>query len=566
VVISRSLLLFLTSLLLLLTQQVTASPIASVNRSVIAIDDTLTLTLRINKTSFFTQPDLSDLDKDFHVLSNSQSSKHVMHNGKSESSTDWVITLAPKRKGQLTIPSIDIDGEKTQAITINVQPSVPRSSGSTEAIFLESEVNIDSIYPQQQLIFTLRILHAIQLDNMNISEPDIEDATVKKLSQNSYQRRIKNTPYRVHELHYAIFPQQAGELIIPSQTFTANEAQSRRSVFMQPNQGKKIRKISQPHRIKVKKTPANFIGKTWLPAEAITLTETWSTDPDTIRVGDSITRTITITANGLIDAQLPPFELAAIEGAKFYPDQANADTKVSEEGVTAFRADSIAIIPTREGHIELDEIKFQWWNTTNNTLQEAIISKRTLLVKAALHPDQKSTPFAVDHSKPLASMNTSTAPINQEDNTLFWQITTSLFTVAWIITLAFYWQLKRTLSAPEIKTVNSDSYSPTEKQAFKQLSLACKNNHQVAIRAAIIEWGQCFWSQQKIHNLKDIEQLSQQPALKPLFLQLDNQLYGNSPDSSEWNGESLLVLIKKIRKAGNKNHYEKANDLAPLYQ
>ena len=146
-----------------------AVPIASIDRSVIAIDDTLTLTIRINDGGSYTGPDLNPVKTSFYVLGNSQSSRHMIRNGKLESWTEWVITLMPKRKGRLEIPAINVDGQRTQPISISVQPSIPTPDGTLEPVFLESEVDTSSVYVQQQIIFTLRIFQSVQLDNMNIT-------------------------------------------------------------------------------------------------------------------------------------------------------------------------------------------------------------------------------------------------------------------------------------------------------------------------------------------------------------------------------------------------------------
>jgi hypothetical protein len=91
----------------------------------------------------------------------------------------------------------------------------------------------------------------------------------------------------------------------------------------------------------------------WLPAKDIQLTEKWSRLPDDIRVGDSITRTISVTAISLLDSQLPPFNFPSIPGAKLYPDQGNTESSVSAQGVTSSRSGSIAIIPTVAGTLLL---------------------------------------------------------------------------------------------------------------------------------------------------------------------------------------------------------------------
>jgi len=540
-----------------------ATPIAKVDRSVIAIDDTLTLTIRINDGGSYTDPNLDPVKTNFYLLGNSRSSRHMIRNGQSESWTEWAITLMPKRKGQLEIPAIDIDGQRTQAITVSVQPSIPTPEGTLEAVFLESEVDIDNAYVQQQIIFTLRIFQSIQLDNMNISEPEFDNAAMEKLGQNSFQRRIQNALYRVHELRYAIYPQEIGELIIPEMIFSANEAMARQSVFSLSAQGKRIRKMTKQHKIKVKAPPSSFTGNIWLPAKSIQLVERWSGNPDTISVGDSITRIITIEADGLLDSQLPPLSFNPIDGAKSYPDKGSSETSVTDQGSISSRADSVAIIPTREGKVTLAEIRLQWWDTKLNKMQEALIPARTLTVKPAINKTPSdSTPLAIDHS--LTTPKTSIATANSDTTHLLWQLIAGGFALAWLVTL-YLWQQSKGKHFTKVEQQNTTvKKSLSEQQAFKQLSKVCRDNNIGTARIALLNWARVYWPTNNIQSLQDIQAQSDHPALNIALSELDNRLYGHQTDSHSWNGEGLLSVIKWIRES-TENNSSQNNGLKPLY-
>ncbi|MFA7554768.1 MAG: BatD family protein [Spongiibacteraceae bacterium] len=554
-----------------LSLTVNADPIASIDRSVIAIDDTLTLTIRVNKAGSFDSPDLSALQTNFDVLGSSQRSRHIIRNGQSESWTDWVINLAPKRQGQLTIPAIEVDGEKTQAITINVQPRVPVAEGVQQPVYLESEVDKESVYIQQQVILTVRIFQSIQLDNMNISEPDFDNAAIKKLSQNSFQRRINNQLYQVHELRYAIFPQQAGELTIPELIFSANEAVTRQSIFDLAQTGKRLRKMTEQHTVTVKSPPTTNTT-IWLPAQSLHLTESWSTDLQNIHVGDSITRTITTTATGLLDSQLPPQQFKPIAGAKFYPDQGSAETSVSDQGVVSTRTDSVAIIPTQAGKLELPAMTIDWWNTEQNKLQQAVIPAQTLHIAPALANSQStSTPLAINHSgdgllpSETALGTAAGEPLTDSNDVTLWQLVSAVLALLWLATLLLWWRTKTVTSIAEAAPLKPTASTLSEKQAYKQLVVACRSNDVLAARHAIIAWARSFWPETNIQSLQDIQQHCQQHPLSNALMQLDNTLYGNNIDSSQWNGESLITIINTLKLEKNNHKKTTEKTLPPLY-
>lgn len=540
-----------------------SNPIASVDRSVMAVDDSFTLTLRIGKAGSIQSPDLSPLDKNFHVLGSSQSSRRMISNGQSESWTEWIVTLMPKRKGELSIPPIEVDGKLTEAITIDAKASVPHSTNVLEPIYLETEVDRTSIYVQQQVIYTVRIFQSVQLDNMNISEPDFDNAAIEKLAQNTFQRRIQNTPYRVHELRYAIFPQQTGEFLIPELIFTASETTTRRSIFDFPGQGKPIRKMSKQHTVKVTNPPSEFAGNTWLPANSMTLTESWSDDPTTIRVGDSITRTITVKADGLMESQLPPFEFKPIDGAKLYPDQGLAERSITDSGVIATRIDSAAIIPTQQGVISLPEIRIDWWDTTKERMQSAVVPAQQFNVLPALgNSPSSSTPLAVDHS-PNSLDNISNSNGNSSTTSIMWQILSLVLATAWLFTLALLWQAKKSPSTIEAHAATTNN-TPSEKQAFKQLTEACNSDDTARIRKSLINWAQVFWQNPLLHSLQDILNNSDSKELSQLIYQLDQSIYGDLDSRETLDSKNLLDVIEKTRNA--KRAVKKdADELRPLY-
>lgn len=544
--IKKQLLLLITVLsCYLFSGGLIAEPIASIDRSVIAKDDTLIFTIRSYKNNSIA-PDLSPLEKNFFVVGNNQSSRYVTRNGLSESWTEWKISLIPKRLGHLNIPSIRVNGEITQTLSVNVQPSIPVTTGQMRAVYIESEIDNDSVYVQQQIIYTLRIFQSIQLDNMNISEPEFDNAIMEKMGQNSFQRRIQNTPYRVHELRYAIYPQESGELIIPEMVFSASQVSSQRSIFNLPGQGKLIRKTSEQHTIKVLEPAAGMGNALWLPAQLIKISETWSASPDEIHVGDSITRSVTISAEGLLDSQLPLTVFIKPDNTNMYPDQGK--TATNAEGITAIssRTDSVAIIPTKAGSLVLPEIRLKWWNTNKNQQQEVVIPQQTLVVKpAAINTQGISTPLAVDHSGTSAAKADLPDTTQQVDSNN-WKITTLLFATLWLITLLMWWRRKavkpETNSNQKIKHTNIN-----EKNEFKNLAAVCKTRDLSNIRMAIISWGQSYWPEKNIQSLEDVAHLCRQESFENEINKLNTHLYSVG-SSLQWQGTALLSAVDEFRK------------------
>ena len=139
----------------------------------------------------------------------------------------------------------------------------------------------------------------------------------------SFQRTIDGRPWLVHEMRYAIFPEQSGTLDHSAHRPTQRgRATPRRSLFDLGGGGRQLRRSTELLSIDVLPRPASLSSKpTGCRPGELTLEECWSTPPEQLRVGESATRTITIRGLGLQGAQLPPVLFPATRGLKFYPDQ-----------------------------------------------------------------------------------------------------------------------------------------------------------------------------------------------------------------------------------------------------
>ncbi|WP_339669725.1 BatD family protein [Dasania marina] len=533
---------------------ITAS--ASVDRQTITIDDSLTLSIRINDTGTYKTPDLSALEKDFQISGTSQSSRHSLINGRSSSVTEWTVNLYPKRDGLLIIPAIKINDAKTNPIAVQVNKATALPPGQLDTVFVESSVSHSKAYVQQQILLNLTIYHSVQLDNLNMSELTLENATVKRVGQNSFYRTVQGVRHRVHEINYVIFPNKAGDLIIPELTFSGQELSQNRFY----NGGSIIRRKSQAHKIKVLPAATDYNGELWLPAQQLTLQETWSKDPAQLRVGDSITRSITTTANGVTAAQLPPINFQAIAGLKLYPDQAETNNSESATGISATRIDSTAVIPTRPGKITLPAIKVTWWDTDSQSQKTANIAARTLTILPPLEENQNQR-NAIDHSQ-TAAASTATEKIVTVSNP-FWMVVSFILLGLWLLTLLAYWRLPRRAQSSDTVQPKKDA-SASEKTAYKYLQQVCRKQHSEQLRPALIAWAKQYWATQEIHTLDDISRVSEHPALKNMLLQFDNNRYGKTADSSDWNGASLLSIVNELRQQKDKADSDSA--LPELYK
>lgn len=537
---------------LLLTQAVSAetSVRASVDRQQLSMDETLTLSLSADSMLFSDEPDISALEDDFHVLNRQQSSRTQIINGKANSSRQWDYTLSPKRQGTLTIPSLPMGKYRTRPITITVSDAPARPDTGSEQVFLESDVTPRRSYVQAQLEYTVRVFTSVNFLDASLDAPELDDAVVESLGENRYQTEIDGRYYQVIERRYAIFPQTSGDLIIPALTLQARVESYRQSLL---DPGRLVVKRSPRHRVNVMAPPDEFSGPVWLPAKDLSIEESWSQDLAEVRVGDSITRRLQISAEGLLGSQLPRLPKTELSGAKLYPDQPRIDKSTIDSGVLGQRVESTAIIPTQPGEYQLPEVRIPWWNTDTGQQQVATLpARRIRVLPAAGSPN----PTRGDTAPSPAKAEKGTGPVSAPS--WVWWVMALLVTVN-ILQFVLWWRRPR--ARPETAPSHSDTHSDDEKPRYQALKKLCRRDHSdpAAIRLALKDWGSAYLGQPC--TLQALA--TAQPALAPYCQQLDQYLYRGA-DGEPVDRQALLRAVEALRDSKPKQG-KPASALPPLY-
>ncbi len=222
-------------------------------------------------------------------------------------------------------------------------------------------------------------------DDSSLSPLQVGDARIEQLGESrTYEKLINGVRHGVIELRYAIYPQHSGELVIPALVFSAtlvDPGQSQSQSPTAPKPGKLIHVSSAAMTLNVKPQPAAWPADApWLPARSLSLGESWSPEPDHSQVGDSLTRSLTIKAEGLSSAQLPPLPATSVNGLRRYPDQPQLSNQNSERGLIGSREEREALVPTHSGTFELPAVTVVWWNTHEEHLERSSLPSRTLQV------------------------------------------------------------------------------------------------------------------------------------------------------------------------------------------
>ncbi len=506
------------------------------------------------------EPDFSPLENDFQVLSTVQSSNFSVINGRISSSKRWTITAMSNSDGNISIPSIAFGQDRSPVKTIYVRPSNTGSSNSQvqDDIFLEASATPLNPYVQSQVIYTLKLYRSVAIAKASLAEPEIitGDAVLERIDDDkSYETTINGRNYHVIERNYAVYPQSSGEVSIAPINFMGQITRSRFGVDPFGAPPRTVVRRSQGINLNVQAVPAAFSGNDWLPAENLNLAEEWSGDPMTLRVGEPITRTLVLTARGLISSQLPQLPDWSVGDLKFYPDRPELDDERSDEGINSIRREQAAIIPNQPGTYVLPEIAIPWWNTLTDQMETAIVPERTIRVLPATGADtnQPEITSLVTPIQPMLNGLTEddvqitpdeTAPDIENTQYDVWKWSTLLFAIVWIITLVSWWRK----SARENNPAGGRGYSVAKLAlgtAENNVLAACDNNDPVQTRDAILQWAVAQWADTPAVTMGEIgNRLGDE--MHRQIQHLNSVLY--SGKSQEWNGASFKSIFSEAIK------------------
>lgn len=509
-------------------------------------------------------PDFSPLEQDFSILHQNQASSSSWVNGQTSKTIQWTLNVMAKSAGNLEIPAIHFGDDVTSPVPVQVlQDSKQGGATSNEELFLKVEATPTDAYIQAQIIYTLRVYTRVDIARAQLSEPELADAVIEKLGDDSnYNTQVNGVSYSVTERKYAVFPQKSGKLTIKPLVLTAEVLTISRSIynsFFNSQMAKAKRVESQAVTLDVKPAPATASGQHWLPAEQLELKQEWSGDITQMKVGEPLTRTLSIQAKGVTVGQLPELNASKIDGSvKTYPDQPVLKENKTSNGLTAFKEEKIALIPSQAGQITLPAINIPWFNTQSQQMETAHIPETVLT--AAAGADMPAPPVTTTPA-PSSQAEKTQAPapvvLTQASPANYWPWVALGLGLVWLATLGYF------LSRKAVDKVLPDEASLAReirlKDVVNRLKKACAANDATAAKSALLAWGQL---QFKATSLGAVATFCE-ARLRDEILLLNQALYGK--DAHEWEGKRLFQTFTE-NQARAKLAGKEDSPLEPLYR
>ena len=545
---------------------------ASVDKNPVIITEPLVLTIIADDDVNASALDISVLLDNFNVGRTSVSTQTSMVNFKTSRITRWSTVLVAKETGTVTIPTFTIDNKKTAPIEITVLEANDNSGVKQQDIFITNEISSNNVYVQQSLTLTVKLHFSTELKRGNLSEPTLIGANILQIGKDQESEQLINGKrFRVIARTYSINPQESGEFTLLSPRFSGEVMMQsiRQSNFSGFAQTKPVSVVGDDITLTVRPIPVDYQGQ-WLPSDILTLSQEWQPDIDNFKVGEPITRSITLTVAGLSKEQLPKLVVGVPKGLKVYPDQAELRSSLTKERLVSQQVQNFAIVASRAGSYELPAITIPWFNTVTNKIEQTQLAAQKIIVHTnADFPEESPNVNNNNAMTPSPSeqlKNTQVTSILAAQNSwLQW-----LFLALWLLT-SFAWIIKTLLNR---KSNNSNSPSKFYRgvnqsktnDTYDILISACRNNQAEQVLASIVPWiNDLAGKKQSISSLDEaIKKINNKELVNEIEL-LQQSLYGknSSNQKSTWQGYKLTSLIKKINKKGVTTRYQEKLNINP---
>lgn len=515
-----------------------ADVIARVDRERVERNESFSLELIVD-SGIDNSPDLTVLEEDFTIVQASRLSNTRIERGEIMRSMTWSISLMANRAGELTIPPIKIGDEESNPVSISVREPSYEPPGEAD-VFITSELDFAETWVQAQVLYTIKIYHAVATRQGALREPAFTGAEVLvELAgdQRNYEATLNDRTYNVIERSFAIFPQESGTIEISPARFEARVLKEGRIT------GRKVFE-SQPQSIVVLPIPAppeDYPDAAWLPAKEVTLGDEWSRDPGELSAGEPISRNISISALGQLETQVPVLEPPVADGVSIYPDKPVFSRRMEVAGIRGIRTDQYAMIGVRAGDVVLPGIELPWWDIEAREWRVARLPERSVSILPgddALLIEPVAEPVVAEVAE-LAPGEPQAVPESG-----FWRRVAEILAVLWLMTLLGWWWSSR--PSREHRMDAEHEPPPIHKQQARQLKLArqaAMEGDAGSVRSAMLEWGRLQWPDAAPRSIGELASRVTAP-LSDELRNLSSLSYG--PAGVGWKGELTAKAIRSF--------------------
>ncbi|MGR5150999.1 BatD family protein [Photobacterium swingsii] len=519
---------------------------ATVSKNIVAVNEVFQLVIAIDSNVNPNSLDLSALEDNFTYGRPSVSSNNSYTNGTLSSSTQWRIAIAAKKVGNITIPSFRIGATASEPIELQVLKSANATTSNEPNIKLSSSLDKPSLYVGESAQLTVRILIAEQLDQAALIAPEAEGIDIVQQGEDKQAERILNgRRYIEITRQYQLTPFESGDIVLKGAQFKTSIVKGSRgfgSTLSVP-----FEKQAENITLTVKPKPKNYQGL-WLPTADLQLEQTWQPSSTTARVGDPITRTLTLSIKNVAQSSMPNLNIDYPRSVRVYSEK---PIYSQDNGYTRMVIKQV-IIPREVGSLALPPLAVNWWNTQSNQQQTTRVEGLAIDVKEGDLSNSVQLPILNDPSVQTTNDTARPVEVKTVKDAGVWPWLTAIVTSLWLLTTGFWLKARQRnltqVPSPQHAGHTRNATPTTDEQVFAHLLAAVKANQPIQVQSYYQQWQRSDFQASYI-------------------AQVDNEINAMmkahySTDSHTWDNQALIKLLEKANKQRHQASTQSA--LAPL--
>ncbi|MBR6663474.1 MAG: BatD family protein, partial [Alphaproteobacteria bacterium] len=352
------------------------------------------------------KPDLSALQDDFQIVSNSTSSQMNYINGVFSQSKKWTVGLKPLKSGKIVIKPISFGGltsnyEEVEVKELTNEAYIPDSKNNFNSPTFKIMQDFESsrAYLHQQLNMVITIYDSLGLKDgtIKLNEEAKQDWIVRQLTSEPIVSHevIDGKKMNVIKIWYALFPQKSGKLEAPEFSFDgfyfkdANFGfKSLQDDFMmfgvdfRNSFGQKVPVLMKTEKkfIEVLPNPEGVLLKDWLPLKDLRLSSSLSAK-NGFKVGEAFSQMVEVMAVGTEKSLFYGIDISESSSSlKQYPEKPEITEELVNGNIVVKARYNIVYIPQDAGEFDIPEIKVKWFNLNTNKEDVSIVRSEKIIV------------------------------------------------------------------------------------------------------------------------------------------------------------------------------------------
>lgn len=215
-------------------------------------------------------------------------------------------------------------------------------------------------YVQGQIRLRILLVSPRQFETLTFQPPQIDGATIVTLSQpRTYVLTFAEQRGFGYETRLAIFPERSGTLTIPDIDIVGE-------TWSASGETRAFSTHGDATTIRVRPISPSFDSDWWVVADDITLEEQWTPAPDTLAVGATVERRVTMTVTGARLEQLPPLEQAESDAYAIVGEDSRETMDVTNDGVVSRVEQVWNLRVLSSGVFNISPIVVDYWNPVSD--------------------------------------------------------------------------------------------------------------------------------------------------------------------------------------------------------